>query len=116
MSTLTRLLPPERRALVGDALVLTTAVSAALLGLITLLAEEVGLSVLDEGGDVVVRAEAAARLPDPFADPVGDGRASVGGSARGPWSPGVARHGVSPVRKATTRLRARRPAARSRGS
>lgn len=42
MSTLTRLLPPERRALVGDALVLTAAVSAALLGLITLLAEEVG--------------------------------------------------------------------------
>ncbi|MCA9680016.1 MAG: hypothetical protein KC464_33600 [Myxococcales bacterium] len=30
MSTLTRLLPPERRALVGDALVLTAAVSAAL--------------------------------------------------------------------------------------
>jgi len=42
MSVLTRLMPLERRTLVADALVLTTAVSAALLGLITLVEEEVG--------------------------------------------------------------------------
>lgn len=42
MSALTRLLPPERRTLVADALVLTTAVAAAVLGLITLVEEEVG--------------------------------------------------------------------------
>jgi hypothetical protein len=42
MSALTRLLPPERRALVADALVLTTATAAALLGLLTLVAEQAG--------------------------------------------------------------------------
>ena len=42
MSAPTRLLPPERRALVADALVLTTAVAAAVLGLITLVEGEVG--------------------------------------------------------------------------
>jgi hypothetical protein len=42
MSALTRFLPSERRALAADALLLTTAASAAVLGLITLVAEEAG--------------------------------------------------------------------------
>ncbi len=42
MSALTRLLPAERRTLAADALLLTTAAAAAVLGLITLVEEEVG--------------------------------------------------------------------------
>ncbi len=42
MSVQSHLLPRERRALVADAFVLTTVAAAALLGLLTLLAEEVG--------------------------------------------------------------------------
>lgn len=42
MSWLTRLLPPGRRALAADALLLTTATAAALLGLLTLVEEQVG--------------------------------------------------------------------------
>ena len=42
MSTMARLLPPERRALVADALLLTTATGAGVLGLVTLAEEELG--------------------------------------------------------------------------
>lgn len=42
MSAVSRFLPPERRTLVADALLLTTATSGAVLGLTTLLEEAVG--------------------------------------------------------------------------